>query len=66
MGVVHPHQIQNRNWLDSLLGIETGITDRMGCGHSDRNWLDSLLGIETDFTAWLTKSTLIAIDWIPY
>ena len=38
----------HRNWLDSLLGIETGCADYHVLPPVDRNWLDSLLGIETN------------------
>ncbi len=39
--------LQYRNWLDSLLGIETKLSGTISRIKSHRNWLDSLLGIET-------------------
>ncbi len=42
-----------RNWLDSLLGIETGIiVPDVALFAPNRNWLDSLLGIETIILPW--------------
>ena len=37
----------HRNWLDSLLGIETPYLVQLCKSKNYRNWLDSLLGIET-------------------